>query len=396
MVAEREAKSVSAEDTYDTDLVDRRLLDGLLDRQAAKVTERLRKARLSGRTVTGQGAAARLHHPHPVGDAGRADRQHPRWWPAPPAPCSPRWTPPAASGCSGSASPGWPTGSRRTCSRSTTRAPSRSRCPTPSSSASPAGAAGRPGMDVTHVDHGQGWVWGSGVGRVTVRFETAETGPGPVRTFRADDPGLAPLRSRCPTPSPTSLLPEADRLPRPQLRAQRRGRRGGPPRAPGSRPVVGWSLRKTSGRPDGGTCTAPSTIPSLGSSSWRLRSSAAPSSRSATRLESAVTAYGAAVSVAHRVLGEPVPPRPGPEPEHRRGRRARRTACASTGAGRADGTAQRQHRRRRSAPAGRAGPGCRWTASRAPAAPRSRPRPRGRSGRPGGPARSPPRPRRAP
>jgi DNA polymerase-4 len=41
-----------------------------------------------------------------------------------------------------------------------------------------------------HAEHGRGWVWGSGVGRVTVRFETAETGPGPVRTFRADDPAL--------------------------------------------------------------------------------------------------------------------------------------------------------------------------------------------------------------
>jgi DNA polymerase-4 len=47
-----------------------------------------------------------------------------------------------------------------------------------------------PGMDVEHAEHGPGWVWGSGVGRVTVRFETAETGPGPVRTFRVDDPDL--------------------------------------------------------------------------------------------------------------------------------------------------------------------------------------------------------------
>jgi DNA polymerase-4 len=50
-----------------------------------------------------------------------------------------------------------------------------------------------PGMDVVHADHGRGWVWGAGVGRVTVRFETAETGPGPVRTFREDDPGLSPF-----------------------------------------------------------------------------------------------------------------------------------------------------------------------------------------------------------
>jgi DNA polymerase-4 len=50
-----------------------------------------------------------------------------------------------------------------------------------------------PGMDVVHAVHGPGWVWGAGVNRVTVRFETAETGPGPVRTFRADDPELARL-----------------------------------------------------------------------------------------------------------------------------------------------------------------------------------------------------------
>jgi DNA polymerase-4 len=47
-----------------------------------------------------------------------------------------------------------------------------------------------PGMDVVHAEHGPGWVWGSGVGRVTVRFETAATAPGPVRTFRTDDPAL--------------------------------------------------------------------------------------------------------------------------------------------------------------------------------------------------------------
>lgn len=47
-----------------------------------------------------------------------------------------------------------------------------------------------PGADVTHDDHGPGWVWGAGLGRVTVRFETADTGPGPVRTFAVDDPAL--------------------------------------------------------------------------------------------------------------------------------------------------------------------------------------------------------------
>lgn len=47
------------------------------------------------------------------------------------------------------------------------------------------------GHDVRHVEYGHGWVQGSGVGRVTVRFETPESSePGRVRTFRVDDPGL--------------------------------------------------------------------------------------------------------------------------------------------------------------------------------------------------------------
>jgi DNA polymerase-4 len=47
-----------------------------------------------------------------------------------------------------------------------------------------------PGADVQHERHGAGWVWGAGVGRVTVRFETRASGPGPVRTFSLDDPEL--------------------------------------------------------------------------------------------------------------------------------------------------------------------------------------------------------------
>ena len=47
-----------------------------------------------------------------------------------------------------------------------------------------------PGADVEHDEWGRGWVWGSGLGRVTVRFETRDTGPGPVRTFAVDDAAL--------------------------------------------------------------------------------------------------------------------------------------------------------------------------------------------------------------
>ncbi|MDR1448767.1 MAG: DNA polymerase IV [Propionibacteriaceae bacterium] len=46
------------------------------------------------------------------------------------------------------------------------------------------------GQDIVHDDLGPGWVWGSGLGRVTIRFETADSGPGPVRTLSADDPKL--------------------------------------------------------------------------------------------------------------------------------------------------------------------------------------------------------------
>ncbi|WP_327120783.1 DNA polymerase IV [Streptomyces sp. NBC_01341] len=48
------------------------------------------------------------------------------------------------------------------------------------------------GHDVRHEVHGHGWVQGSGVGRVTVRFEEPWTAPGRVRTFRVDDPELHP------------------------------------------------------------------------------------------------------------------------------------------------------------------------------------------------------------
>ncbi|MFI9831205.1 DNA polymerase IV [Streptomyces sp. NPDC051913] len=47
------------------------------------------------------------------------------------------------------------------------------------------------GHDVTHAEFGHGWVQGSGLGRVTVRFETPDSEPGRVRTFRVDDASLA-------------------------------------------------------------------------------------------------------------------------------------------------------------------------------------------------------------
>ncbi len=48
------------------------------------------------------------------------------------------------------------------------------------------------GHDVRHAVFGHGWVQGSGVGRVTVRFETPDSAPGRVRTFAVEDPELEP------------------------------------------------------------------------------------------------------------------------------------------------------------------------------------------------------------
>lgn len=50
----------------------------------------------------------------------------------------------------------------------------------------------RAGDDVFHPANGHGWVQGAGLGRVTVRFETAATGRGRARTFQDDDPALKP------------------------------------------------------------------------------------------------------------------------------------------------------------------------------------------------------------
>ncbi|WAL70882.1 DNA polymerase IV [Kitasatospora sp. YST-16] len=56
--------------------------------------------------------------------------------------------------------------------------------------AEPAARRWWPGQDVTHREFGPGWVQGSGVGRVTVRFETPYSGVGRVRTFAVGDEAL--------------------------------------------------------------------------------------------------------------------------------------------------------------------------------------------------------------
>jgi DNA polymerase IV len=193
VVAERETKSVSVEDTYDTDLVDKRLLQALLDRASAKVAERLRAARLSGRTVT---VKIRLH------DFSTHTRSGTLAVPTDRTSVVARLARTLLSdvdtsggvrllgvGVSGLAD--WVQEDLFGGDHEEEEPPVEA----VTSEAVERVTRGRrwsPGMDVVHLEHGPGWVWGSGVGRVTVRFETAETGPGPVRTFSAADPALAP------------------------------------------------------------------------------------------------------------------------------------------------------------------------------------------------------------
>jgi DNA polymerase IV len=193
VVAEREAKSISVEGTYDTDLVDRRLLAGLLERQAVQVTERLRKARLSGRTVT---VKVRLHdfstHTRSTTLASPTDE--------------PRVVARLARTLLGELDT---SGGVRLLGVGVSGLADWIQEDLFADLEGPADAEddaeplaedaidrvtrGRrwaPGMDVVHAEHGPGWVWGSGRGKVTVRFETAETGPGPVKTFSSEDPDL--------------------------------------------------------------------------------------------------------------------------------------------------------------------------------------------------------------
>jgi DNA polymerase-4 len=188
VVPERETKSVSVEGTYDTDLTDPRLMAGLVTRQATNVAERLRKNGLSGRTIT---LKVRLH------DFTTMSRSTTLAAPTDAGPTIAR----LARGLLGELDT---TGGVRLLGvgvsgladwiqddlfgpddpdddlEQVETLPDRSEVRT-----------WWPGMDVVHDELGRGWVWGAGRGIVTVRFETADTPPGPVRSYQVDDPALS-------------------------------------------------------------------------------------------------------------------------------------------------------------------------------------------------------------
>jgi len=199
VVAERETKSVSVEDTFDTDLTDPHLLRALTERMANRVVERLQRARLSGRTVT---VKVRLHDftthsraatlPGPTDNARVVRALARRLLDESDTTGGVRLLGVGVSGLAdwiqddlfddsaGADAPGaeGPDGAAAALATAAMLEQHDGRGLHP------------PGADVMHGEFGRGWVWGSGRGRVTVRFETAVTGPGPVRTFAVDDPAL--------------------------------------------------------------------------------------------------------------------------------------------------------------------------------------------------------------
>ncbi|RYB91898.1 DNA polymerase IV [Nocardioides oleivorans] len=185
VLAERETKSVSVEGTYDNDLTDRRLMEGLLTRQAREVGARMRKNGYSGRTVT---IKVRLYDfttlsrsstlPSPTDDGGTIGRVARSLLGDLDTTGGVRLL---GVGVSGLAD--WV---QEDLFGDEPDADEADEVVLPE----PPRRTWPPGADVVHDEMGAGWVWGSGSGVVTVRFETADTPPGPVRSYRADDPAL--------------------------------------------------------------------------------------------------------------------------------------------------------------------------------------------------------------
>jgi DNA polymerase-4 len=185
VVAEREAKSLSVEDTFEHDVSDRSQLTQIVERMASTVTTRLHRNGWSARTVT---LKARRHDFTTLSRSttfpGPTDSAH--------AITTAATTLLAGIDLSGglrlvgvgvSGLTDW-------VQPDLFDPPEAERPAEPAPEPTMGPPQWHPGQDVHHLDHGDGWVWGAGLGRVTVRFETADTAPGPIHTFASDDPRL--------------------------------------------------------------------------------------------------------------------------------------------------------------------------------------------------------------
>jgi DNA polymerase IV len=199
VITDREAKSVSAEETFARDLTDPVRLAAEIDALAGRVGSRLQRSGTSGRTVTLKvrrydftTLTRSLTLPQPVDDARQIAEVARRLLGAVDRSGGLRLLGVGVSGLSPYAQGDLfaealeePTDVLTEVAEGPEPVPAD---PAPG----PAVVAWHPGQDVVHPELGSGWVWGSGLNRVTVRFEGPRTQPGPVRTLRADDPDLQP------------------------------------------------------------------------------------------------------------------------------------------------------------------------------------------------------------
>ena len=194
VVVDRGAKSVSQEETFERDLTDLPRLNAEVDAMAARVSERLRRSAYSGRTVTLKlrrydftTLTRSLTLPQPTDDARQIASIARRLLAEAGTAGGLRLLGVGVSGLSLYAQGDLFAEDDQDDGEAGDAAADE----TPAEPA-PVDPASRwwPGQDVCHDDHGPGWGWGRGLGRVTVRFEGPRTAPGPVRTLAADDPAL--------------------------------------------------------------------------------------------------------------------------------------------------------------------------------------------------------------
>ena len=189
---EREVKSISVEDTFDADIADMGVLEAKVSRDAAVVAGRLNKAGLFARTVTVKiklgDFTTHTRSRTLLGAVDAADviaesaRQLLRGASAQ-----------VAQGVRliGVGVSGFTAAAQEALFEVASSSPDELQIDTMAPTVRHASQGYQPGEDVAHDTWGAGWVWGSGHGWVTVRFETAlSEKPGPVRAFRLDDPAL--------------------------------------------------------------------------------------------------------------------------------------------------------------------------------------------------------------
>jgi DNA polymerase IV len=194
VVPDREAKSVSHEETFERDLTDLDVLGREIDSMAARVGERLRTSAVSGRTVT---LKLRRYDfttltrsqtlPQPTDDVRTIATTARRLLAEAGTQGGLRLLGVGVSGLSVYAQ-----GDLFSDDEPLPDVVSAVDAPATAVPEAELSAERRwwPGQDVRHEEFGAGWVWGRGLGRVTVRFEGPLTPPGPVRTLAADDPVL--------------------------------------------------------------------------------------------------------------------------------------------------------------------------------------------------------------